>query len=585
MINSSLRYCSCFLLLWGSFTLDCTAQVDGQIRHYLALSQRYERSQPDSAVFYANKGVALAEVHNDQDALADLLLELGEINFQHGHRELSRKFYNEALGIFRRRHDAAGVARTYDALGLLDGDSTDFGRAMRYYHDSRDSSGIIATYTVMGRTAEEKGDTDKALSFYLRAVAQYEHRSYKPEAYFSLLETIGRLYERKGDSRTALRYFREGVADSAKQGSSAALSHLLNAEGEALEQARDEKQAIAVYKEALGDGQKYRQPEEQAEALLHIAGILKKTDAGGSIADLKAALDIARQLKEPRLEARIYAALVAVYQQQKDYSEAILALEQQRRLVDSLLSADTVKEISALDSSYALESSQEQVDNLQHINRLESILLWCGLLVVLVIATLLLLLWRSLRTTRRLNTELTASNRVKDTLFSVVGHDLKGPAGSAAQLFELMDTEELPPDEMKLMVKELRKQTAASLELLQALFEWGKAQLQGVKVQPVDFNPRPVVERCIQLLGRQAALKDIRIENQLPEYLNVHADMNHYEFIIRNLLSNAIKFSYEGGHITIGIEVPVNTREVIFSVSDEALASARTSRPYSFQAT
>lgn len=545
-----------------------------KIRIYTRLGQYYAREQPDSSVYFLNKGVTLAEGRKDDAALADLLLQLGDLNALHRHRDLARGFYNESLGLYRRLHDAAGLARTYDALGLIDGDSDDFNRAMRYYHDSRDSLGIVITYTDIGKAAEEKGQHDKALSCYLRALTQYEHRGHKPEAYFSLLETIGRLYELRGDTEHALRYFKEGVRDSLNQGLTEQAAHLLNAEGEAFEQRQDTRSALTAYKEALEDAGKSHESDEQAEALLHIANILKTTDAAGSIADLKKALKIAQTLHHPELESRIYAAMAAVYRQQKDYGEAMTALGNQRQLVDSLLSVNTIREVTALDSSYALERAHEKLLYLENINHMERTLLWCGLAVVFIILCLLALLWTYLKKTRRLNQDLTASNRVKDTLFSVIGHDLKGPAGSAAQLFELMETVELEPDEMKLMVRELRKQTNASLELLQALFEWGKSQLEGVKVKPVDFNPAPVVERCLQLLGQQAALKGIRMENELPDYLNLHADSDHFEFIIRNLLSNSIKFSYEGGVIHVGAKLPVAGSEVIFTVSDQGVGIA-----------
>jgi signal transduction histidine kinase len=584
MSNLPGRRPTCFLILLLCISLTSFAQSPVQqvvrlrsasepekIRIYRSLSQYYAQEQPDSAVYYLNKGVALAENRKDDSALADLLLQLGEVNALHRHLQLARQFYNESLGLFRRLHDPAGVARSCDALGLLDGNAGDFNRAMRYYHDSRDSLGIVLTYTDMGKVAEGKGQHEQALSFYLRALTQYEHRGHKPEAYFSLLETIGRLYQRMGDTEHALHYFREGVRDSLGQGMPEQAAHLLNAEGETFDKRKDTRSALAAYKEALLDAGKFHQSDEQAEALLHIAEILKSSNTSGSIADLKQALAIAKALRHPQLEARIYAALAAVYRQQKDYGEAMTALSEQRHLVDSLLKADTLKEVTALDSSYALERAHEKLFYLEQVNRLERIFLWCGLGVVMVVLCLLFLLLRSLRKTRRLNAELIASNRVKDTLFSVIGHDLKGPAGSAAQLFELMDTEELPRDEMKQMVRELRKQTAASPELLQALFDWGRSQLQGVKVQPVDFNPEPVVERCIQLLGQQANLKGVFIENHLPDYLNLHADINHFEFIIRNLLSNAIKFSYEGGRIIVGAEVPVSSKEIIFSVSDSGI--------------
>jgi len=110
-----------------------------------------------------------------------------------------------------------------------------------------------------------------------------------------------------------------------------------------------------------------------------------------------------------------------------------------------------------------------------------------------------------------MNEELANSNWVKDTLFSVIGHDLKSPAGSAAQLLKMMETEDFTPDEMKGMIAELRKQTNASLELLKSLFEWGKSQLLGIKVNPSEFRVQLVVERFIHLLSLQTLQRNIRL--------------------------------------------------------------------------
>ncbi len=429
----------------------------------------------------------------------------------------------------------------------------------------------------MGKAHEEKGERDKALSWYLRALTQYEHHKTTPESYFVLLENIGQLYRQKGDSAAAMHYIEEGLRQSTKQGRRQAEVHLLNDKANLMTQDRNDAAAMVVYKQALSEAKRYRQPNEQAEALIGIAGILKKQDTGTSIIDLKQALEIAQSLHEPKLAARIYEALASVYRQQQHYDEAMSALAEQHHLVDSLLNADTVKEISALDSSYMLIRSREKSANLERINRVEQAELRLAVVLGAAVLMLLLLLWLYLRKVKRLNSalqhlneELTNSNRVKDTLFSVIGHDLKGPAASATQLFEMMETEDFTANEMKGMITELRKQTSAALQLLQALFEWGKAQLQGIKVNPSEFLVQPVVERCINLLSQQAAQKNIKLSAQLPEDLKLYADANHFEFIIRNLLSNAIKFSYEGGTISIGAKIP-SPGEAILSVKDSGI--------------
>lgn len=567
-----MRY---LLVLFGLLTLPALAQQptpeSAKVKLYLSLSRSYALSQPDSAVHYANEGIKLAEQQNDRESLAALLEQLGQINALHHHAELARSFFNEALGMYRRLHDAAGIAHTYDQLGLLDGNTQNFSQALKY---DRDSSGLAETYENMGRSLEEKGEHENALSYYLRALTQYENRKQKPEAYFMLLENIGGLYQKKGDYKNALHYLQEGIRNSQTQRGRDTEVHLLNAEGRLFAQEHDPLKALALFKQALAEAKRYRQPDEQAEALIQIAGILKKQDAGTSIRDLKQALAIARELHEPKLEARIYEALSGVYRQQKNYGEAMAALDDQHHLLDSLLQADTARDVAALDSSYVLERSREKVGALQQLNRLEKISLNAGLVTLLVILLLLALLWRYLRKIRRLNEELSNSNRVKDTLFSVIGHDLKGPAGSAAQLFELMETEDFTPEEMKGMIAELRKQTKASLELLQSLFEWGKAQLQGSRVNPADFDPAPVVERCISFLSQQAGQKNISLHMEVPAGLLLHADPDHFEFVIRNLLSNAIKFSHAGGRIDVKAASPIDDT-TIFAVKDGGIGISK----------
>jgi signal transduction histidine kinase len=547
-----------------------------RINTYLEIGKLYAADQPDSAVHYYNQAMRLAEKLNDRHSEGVLLLELGRINIRHHHEELARRFINEALSIFRNLREPEGIAQAYDELGLVDEQqqninaaTKELDRAMKFYVDSHDSEGIMNTYNGLGKVFEEKGDTEKALTYYLRTLVQYEHHKQKPEAYFILLDRIGHIYLKKGDRKTALKYLEEGVRESDIPSERDTQINLINEEGKIYEQTGQKAKALEYYKQALAEAKKYNKPEEQAQALISIAGVLKKENSGQSLKDLKNALKIANGLNEPRLEAAIYAALAGVYQQEKDYKEAMVALEENHRLLDSLLGADTTKDIAAIDSSYALESSREKIGNLQQVSKVEKKELDLSLVILAMIVVVLILLYFYLRKIRRLNKELKAANQVKDTLFSVIGHDLKGPAGSAAQLFALMESEDFTEAELRSMISDLRKQTEASLELLQTLFEWGRAQLQGIKVQPEILDAKTIISKNIQLLDRQAGLKHITNKNNVNGNAGVLADLNHFDFIIRNLLSNAIKFTYGNGQIELNSEESANI--VVFSVKDNGI--------------
>lgn len=547
-----------------------------KIKTCLEISKLYTAAQPDSAVDFCNQGIRIAEKLNDKRSVALLLLQLGNINTKHNHTDLARRFDNEALSIFRNLKDQDGVALAYNELGLLDGvqqntsEATYYlGQAMRFYEDSHDSSGIVQTYNRLGKVFEEKGETERALTYYLRALVQYEHRGERSQAYFDLLEHIGQLYMKKGDSRSALHYLEEGVENSNMPLYRDTQITLLNEEGKVYEDNGKKQKALAYYKQALTEAKKYNQPEEQAEALINIAGVLKTENAGQSLDDLKKALRIAEDLHQPQLEADIYQALAGVYQQEKNYKEAMAALEEHHRLLDSLLESDTTKDIAALDSSYTLESTRQQIGHLQQVNKKETSELDMGMVILTVVIVLLVLLWLYLRKINRLNRELRASNHIKDTLFSVIGHDLKGPAGSAAHLITLMETEKFPEEELKTVLSELRKQTAASFELLTSLFEWGRAQLQGVQVRTVNLVTKPLIQTNISLLNQQAVMKNIIITDYTAPDTRVMSDPDHFDFIIRNLLSNAIKFTYKGGRIDI--KSNQTAKEVIFSITDTGI--------------
>lgn len=140
-----------------------TASDNEKLKLYLELSQDYTAGQPDSAVYYANQGLHLAEKQSNWNAQAAFLLQLGRTNAVHHHDGLARRFYNEALSISRHTHDAAGIANAYDNLGLLDAESQtassanqNLSQAMKLYHSSRDSTGILESYTQLGKLYKKK---------------------------------------------------------------------------------------------------------------------------------------------------------------------------------------------------------------------------------------------------------------------------------------------------------------------------------------------------------------------------------------------------------------------------------------------
>lgn len=299
----------------------------------------------------------------------------------------------------------------------------------------------------------------------------------------------------------------------------------------------DTVKALHYHKKALLHTRKHGLQEHEAHSLMHIGILLKGQDTGQSHAYLNKALKIAERLDKHELRANILLAMSSVYKQQQNYKESLATLEAHQKLIQEVFKKHREEEIAQLHDE---ETHQRE--------RAIFITVAISLIIVLLIFAYYF------RRIKRLNRALSQSNQIKDTLFSIIGHDLRGPAGSIMQALEMVDAGILNQQEEKQIISLLRQQSRSFNETLNTLLNWAAAQLKGAQPQITSVDTLTTIQKSLDLLMAQAAAKDIRIIPPQSNDLPVLADRDQFDFVIRNLLSNAIKFSYPGGQIEITTE-------------------------------
>jgi len=288
--------------------------------------------------------------------------------------------------------------------------------------------------------------------------------------------------------------------------------------------------------------------ERQVRALLDIASIIREDSANRSLEHLYDALVIAGQLKNDRLQSDIYLAISETYKRQKNFGDALKALEVHRKLVDSLVIRDNERAL-------VLARAEQQ--------RTIGISITIGILLVLTIV------YYYFRRMRRLNTKLHEINGIKNQLFSVIGHDLRGPAGSLVRALELLDEGSFSEDEKKEMTTAMLRQSRAFYDTVETLFRWANSQQHGITLQLETFDPAVVISNSLFLLEGQAAHKGVTLAMVSEVPVKLTCDRDHFDFVIRNLVSNAIKFSNVGGVVKINAEL--NNESIMFSVADHGV--------------
>jgi two-component system sensor histidine kinase/response regulator len=164
------------------------------------------------------------------------------------------------------------------------------------------------------------------------------------------------------------------------------------------------------------------------------------------------------------------------------------------------------------------------------------------------------------------NSQLVKLNATKEKLFSIVAHDIRTPIGGLKTSLDLLNQQIISKEEFMELSQELAVRVNYMQGNLDNLLEWSQSQMKGIEVKPQPYLLKSLVLDSLELLQQSLAIKNIKIDLDIPPHYKIHADTNHIKLVIRNLVTNAIKFSYKGS--TIYLQATKQNPFIIFSVKD-----------------
>lgn len=219
------------------------------------------------------------------------------------------------------------------------------------------------------------------------------------------------------------------------------------------------------------------------------------------------------------------------------------------------------RSLRQLESVWQFQKNQNEIDLLKKINQQQRYISWSFALLILLLGGITLYAFRRARSRKKINRQLSATNselgrlnEVKDMLFSVISHDLRGPIANLRSTLELLRTGNLRPEELSMLTERIGRQLEVSGSALENILQWAKAQLNDGTSNPAKIHLSDLVATVYAQVQLNAANKHITVENEVDKDVVIFADKDQMEVVIRNLLTNAIKFTPAGGRIKIKAE-------------------------------
>lgn len=149
---------------------------------------------------------------------------------------------------------------------------------------------------------------------------------------------------------------------------------------------------------------------------------------------------------------------------------------------------------------------------------------------------------------------LREANQMKDKLFAMIGHDLRTPVTHLVDTLILWEMSMSKDVDAK--TKSYFSKITIELEnmqlILNNLLHWATLNIRNQPNHKSMIPLNRLVEKTIKQLEPHFAHKKLKVVRMLEE-VNILADENQLQIIIRNILSNAIKFTHENGYIKVSL--------------------------------
>jgi len=165
---------------------------------------------------------------------------------------------------------------------------------------------------------------------------------------------------------------------------------------------------------------------------------------------------------------------------------------------------------------------------------------------------------------------LNFSNAQKDRLFSIIGHDLKNPAGAIKNFLEALheDYDDMEESEKRDFIKYSYESSERLVKLLLDLLEWGRLSRGQMNIEFKKIDLNNIILDIFTLLESNARQKDISLMTDIDN-ISLLCDSDMLNTVIRNLVNNAIKFTPRGGTISISYDFSDNFH--LISVKDTGI--------------
>jgi signal transduction histidine kinase len=485
-------------------------------------------------------------------------------------------------------HFPKGLILATRLKGLVEEYSGNYEDAIAYYLKTLDDAragGLIeyeiAALSDLAITYSSVKQYEKALDVYRQSLELSKKRK-EVSSLISGMGNLGAIYNLLNHTDSAQQVLEEALRLSKEYNSTETLSTIYNNLGNVFFKKHEYKKALEYFNLSRAMHQHPNAVAVLWTDYLNIGDVyLEMGQLDSARFYIESSLKLAKDLNSRSKEASSYALLAKLYERLGQYKKAYQYQQQWYQLDTALVNHSSAAAIAELQERYNAKDREKQnqllqaaVEREQLQNRNLTTLIFAALIVLILISASLLIYRNSNRELKRVNTiisrqkeALSKLNEEKNSLISIVSHDLSAPFSSIHMWARLLDSEILDPQRQKAAEK-IRQAAESGEKLIRHILEVERIGTGTAKLELEDTHLTAYLNHLVEQYQPVAEEKNIRLEgpdSRQPVYLMT--DQAILKRIVENLLSNAIKFS--PAHKLVQVQVQESSETVDILVSDQ----------------
>ncbi|TAF67776.1 MAG: tetratricopeptide repeat protein [Cytophagales bacterium] len=584
---------------------------EAQINTLNQISKAYFGKNPDSALYIATKALKLAEKENYDIGKVDAIRCIGVVKYIKGNIIEALQNYQEALKLAEEIGYKKGIADNCNNIGVIYASQKEYEKALEYYQkdlkieqELENEEDVAFSMNNIGVTYLSLKQYDKALEYQNKAL-DIQKKINDPRGIAASYQNIGEVYQAQEKYEDAFKYLNLSLQAYEKIGEKLEilypLLHLASLYQIKNQDTKAKEYALRVYALAKEIGASseileastllyeiFKKEKNFEQALLYneIAAAYKDSlsfkDVQLKITQKENEYKYQEKVKDAKKQQElkqnsiyllgigfimtlILLAIVYYFQQKGVEAQKIIKIQNQK--IEDAYTELAQQNEQIKQQNFNLETYNKKLQQNQKIlnKAIQSQKIHQEELRLRNVEIL------QQKEELQSHTEnIEQLNTMKDKLFSIVSHDLRGPINSIKALLDLLQEGFVSPQEFDRFLPELNNNIQNTVILTDNLLFWAKNQLDGLHTDPESIDLKIIAENNITLFKNQAQRKQINIQNTIEQPLMAWADKNMVDLVVRNLVGNAIKFCSERGNIAIQAQIYENTHYRV-SVKDDGV--------------